>query len=82
MQKPPERIRREGEHWVRARGDGKPSGCVSSSSRMHRSPKGGICNHYNNIIIFWSCIMGDSIFKLTFREEVDARRSETLEAFK
>ena len=55
-------IGEKGEHRVGAKSGRKHSGFVIAPSRMHRNPKGGTYNNYNDRIIFWSCRMGNSIF--------------------
>lgn len=61
--KPPEVIGEKGEHRERAKSGRKHSRFGTSPTRMHRNPKGETHGNYNDVIIFWSCKMRDSIFK-------------------
>ena len=61
--KPPDVIGEKGEHRRRAKSGRKLSRFHTSPSRMHRNHKGETHGNYNDVIIFWSCKMRDSIFK-------------------
>ena len=65
-------IGEKGEHRERAKSGRKHSRFGTSSTRMHRNPKGETHGNYNDVIIFWSCKMRDKTL-LSFTVLVDLK---------